>query len=102
MKVFHARMQGKPSEKRTETFAGEVWGDPVMPSTDNVLINNVFFAPGGRTHWHKHEHGQVLHVLAGCGWVCKEGEKPQQIRTATWSGSPLASATGTAARLTAT
>jgi quercetin dioxygenase-like cupin family protein len=81
MKVIHARTPGKQSEKRSETFTGEVWGDSVMPATDNVLINNVFFAPGGRTHWHKHENGQVLHVLAGSGWVCKEGEKPQQIRT---------------------
>ncbi len=81
MKVLHARTLGKPSELRTETFTGTVWADPVMPATDGVMINNVFFAPGGRTHWHSHEHGQVLHVIAGSGWVCKEGEKPQPIRT---------------------
>ncbi len=81
MKVIHARTQGKPSEQRAETFTGTVWADPVMPATDNVMINNVFFAPGGRTHWHSHEHGQVLQVLAGSGWVCKAGEKPQPIRT---------------------
>ena len=80
MKLFHARTQGKPSELRSETFTGTVWADPIMPSTDNVVINNVFFAPGGRTYWHSHEHGQVLHVIAGGGWVCKEGEKPQPIR----------------------
>ena len=80
MKVLHARTQGKPSELRSETFTGTVWADPIMPSTDSVMINNVFFAPGGRTHWHSHERGQVLHVIAGSGWVCREGEKPQPIR----------------------
>jgi quercetin dioxygenase-like cupin family protein len=51
MKVFHARTEGKPSELRSETFSGTVWADPVMPATDGVMINNVFFAPGER-HWH--------------------------------------------------
>jgi quercetin dioxygenase-like cupin family protein len=52
-----------------------------MPATDGVTVNHVFFAPGGRTHWHTHEHGQVLHVTGGGGWVCKDGEAPQAIRT---------------------
>jgi quercetin dioxygenase-like cupin family protein len=81
MKVIHARAEGLPSDQRTATFTGTVWGDPVMQTTDNVTINNVSFAPGGRTHWHSHELGQVLHVLAGSGWVCKDGEAPQIIRT---------------------
>ena len=62
------------SEQRGETFSGTVWADPVMPATDGVTINTVFFAPRGRTYWHAHEHGQVLQVTAGKGWVCKEGE----------------------------
>jgi quercetin dioxygenase-like cupin family protein len=81
MKVFHARSEDKPSELRADTFTGTVWGDPIMPSTDGVMIGNVFFSPGGRTHWHSHERGQVLTVLAGSGWICKGGEKPQRIIT---------------------
>ncbi len=81
MKVFHARVEGSMSEQRGPTFTGLVWADPVMPSTDNVGINNVFFSPKSRTFWHSHERGQVLNVIAGSGWVCLEGEKPQQIRT---------------------
>ena len=81
MKVMHARASGMPSEQRSATFTGLVWGDPIMPTTDNVTINNVFFSPGGRTHWHSHELGQILNVIAGSGWVCREDEKPQQIRT---------------------
>lgn len=81
MKVFHARSEGAPSELRGATFTGTVWADPIMPFTDDVQINNVFFAPGGRTHWHSHERGQVLQVVAGCGWICLEGNKPQPIRS---------------------
>lgn len=81
MKVFHARSEGAPSELRAATFTGTVWADPIMPFTDGVQINNVFFAPGGRTHWHSHERGQVLQVVAGSGWICLEGNKPQPIRS---------------------
>lgn len=80
MKVFHGRAEGSVSEQRGATFTGTVWADPVMPSTDGVTINNVFFTPGGRTHWHSHEGGQMLQVSAGRGWICKEGEAPQAIR----------------------
>lgn len=80
MKVFHGRTEGAASEARGPTFTGTVWADPVMPSTDGVTINNVFFSPGARTHWHTHESGQMLHVSAGQGWVCKAGEAPQRIR----------------------
>lgn len=81
MKVIHARDDASPSEQRSATFSGSVWADPVMPTTDGVTINTVFFAPGARTYWHTHEVGQVLSVTAGSGWVCLEGEEPQVIRT---------------------
>lgn len=80
MQVFHARSANAQSEQRGETFTGTVWADPVMPFTDGVQINNVFFSPGARTFWHAHENGQVLHVTAGQGWICKESEAPQVIR----------------------
>ena len=76
MKVFHGRTEGAPSELRSSTFTGTVWADPIMPSTANVQINNVFFAPGGRTHWHSHAQGQILNVSAGSGWICLEGSEP--------------------------
>ncbi|MDA0227213.1 MAG: cupin domain-containing protein [Proteobacteria bacterium] len=81
MKVFRAREEALPSEERGATFTGKVWADPVMAATDGVGINNVFFSPGARTFWHQHEVGQVLNVVAGKGWVCKEGEAPREIRT---------------------
>jgi quercetin dioxygenase-like cupin family protein len=67
MKINRGREAGTTSELRTATFTGEVWGDPVLPETDGVLINNVFFAPGARTHWHTHHQGQILVVTAGGG-----------------------------------
>jgi quercetin dioxygenase-like cupin family protein len=80
MKVFHGRADGGKSERRGDTFTGEVWADPVMPATDGVTINTVMFTPGGRTFWHTHERGQILHVTAGRGWVCLDGEAPREIR----------------------
>ncbi|HTK00639.1 MAG TPA: cupin domain-containing protein [Bordetella sp.] len=80
MKVFKGRVTGVPSEQRGPTFTGVVYADPVMPTMDNVGINNVFFTPGARTFWHTHEYGQVLHVTGGQGWICLDGQEPQVIR----------------------
>jgi quercetin dioxygenase-like cupin family protein len=80
MQIIKGRHSGAKSESRGATFTGQVWADPVMPTTDGVTINNVFFTPGARTHWHSHERGQVLQVVAGQGWVCKDGEAPREIR----------------------
>ena len=69
MKINRGRTAGTTSELRSATFTGEVWADSVLESAPEALINDVFFAPGGRTHWHTHERGQILLVLAGRGWV---------------------------------
>jgi quercetin dioxygenase-like cupin family protein len=60
---------GGPSEERGPTFTGRVWADPVLEAKDGVGVNNVFFEPGARTHWHRHEVTQVLHVTSGRGWL---------------------------------
>ncbi len=69
MKINRGREAGGKSELRSGTFTGEVWADPVLEGTGDVLINNVFFAPGARTHWHTHGAGQILHVTSGQGRV---------------------------------
>jgi quercetin dioxygenase-like cupin family protein len=46
-----------------------VWADPVFAAEDGIMVNNVFFEPGARTHWHTHGVAQVLYVLAGEGRV---------------------------------
>ncbi|MFG1927202.1 cupin domain-containing protein [Cryptosporangium sp. NPDC048952] len=66
-----------PSEQRPANVTGSAWFDPVLPATDGTVITTVFFAPGARTFWHTHEHGQILQVLSGRGLICSDGGTPQ-------------------------
>lgn len=65
-----------------EHFTGTVWLDetarPAAPS--RLRIFNVHFAPGAHTAWHRHPHGQVLHVLDGEGRVQRRGGPVERIR----------------------
>jgi quercetin dioxygenase-like cupin family protein len=70
---------GPPTEQRTATFTGTVYADAVLNGAEGTAVTSVFFAPGGRTFWHSHEHGQVLHVLEGRGLVATETDAPQPI-----------------------
>jgi quercetin dioxygenase-like cupin family protein len=58
-----------PSTRAEDTFTGEVWRDAVLPTTHGTTIGNVFFSPSARTHWHTHEGGQILIIVAGEGYV---------------------------------
>lgn len=69
-----------PSERRDATFTGVVWATPLISTVDNVTVASIFFAPGGRTFWHHHEFGQILHVAAGSGLICTRGEQPRVLR----------------------
>lgn len=60
----------RPSQRRSETFTGTVWANVVLPARDGVTVNDVFFEPGARTYWHRHEVHQVLQVTHGRGFVC--------------------------------
>ena len=80
MKVIHGRAAGTESERRSATFTGDVWSDPVLAPTDGVTINNVFFAPGARTYWHTHEGGQILIVTSGQGKIRAESAEAHRIR----------------------
>jgi quercetin dioxygenase-like cupin family protein len=79
MKINRSHESGRPSERRSDTFTGEVWADPVLADTGHVMVNNVFFAPGARTHWHRHVTGQFLVVTAGRGRICTRGGSPETI-----------------------
>lgn len=59
----------QPSGRADGTFTGEVWRDTVLPKQDGIGIGDVFFTPGARTHWHTHEGGQLLIILAGEGLI---------------------------------
>ena len=79
MLIVRGDAQTLPSELNTAA-TGEVWFDPIFPKTDGVDVGTVVFSPNGRTVWHQHEHGQLLQITSGYGFVCKEGEAPQRVR----------------------
>ncbi len=86
----------------SEHFTGTAWMDlllqePLAPVEGDVSMASVTFAPGVRTHWHRHEGGQMLLVVAGRGL----GRQPRRCPSggAGWgtsSGLRLARTTGTA------
>jgi quercetin dioxygenase-like cupin family protein len=80
VELIRGRAEGARCEQREGTFTGTVWGDPLLPATDGVGINTVYFAPSARTHWHRHEGGQVLHVTSGEGWVGVRGGPVERMR----------------------
>lgn len=45
-----------------------MWGDAILDGGD-FTVNSVFFAPGARTHWHRHTGGQALLISQGSGYV---------------------------------
>src|ERR1700729_1425684 len=94
MLIVRGDAQTLPAELN-KAATGEVWFDPIFPKTDGVDVGTVVFSPNGRTVWHQHEHGQLLQITSGYGFVCKEGETPLRVRLATPYGSRPASDTGT-------
>lgn len=72
MEIARGRAEGQPSEVRTETFTGTVFGDPVL-TVPGTNIGNVFFGPASRTYWHSHADGQILNVVKGRGLVATRG-----------------------------
>src|SRR5215204_488408 len=80
MKVIHGRAPDTGSVRQGETFTGDVWADPVLTGVDMVSVHNVFFVPRARTHWHRHDAGQILRVTGGSGLVCARGREALPIR----------------------
>jgi quercetin dioxygenase-like cupin family protein len=77
-----------PTLQRTDTFTGLVFADPVLADADGIVINNVFFAPGARTYWHSHEHGQILVVVSGSGLICQHGGHVHALNAGDLAWSP--------------
>lgn len=71
-----AGVAGKPGSQ----FSGSVYPYLTLPSSDGVTINTVNFTPCARTYWHRHEHGQILVVLAGRGLIQADGEPVRVLR----------------------
>jgi quercetin dioxygenase-like cupin family protein len=56
-------------------FTGEVWLRSTLRAEDGTDVGVVHFAPGARTHWHRHPGGQFLFAVSGRGRVrSRDGE----------------------------
>lgn len=66
----------------SEWFTGAVFIDTVAAPSDGSRINasSVHFAPGTRTAWHAHPHGQTIGVTEGIGLCQCRGGPIQAIR----------------------
>lgn len=80
MIITPAHNQAGTAGKKGSQFSGSAYPYLTMPTTDGVTINTVTFTPGARTFWHRHEHGQILQVLAGRGRIQSEGTDVEWLR----------------------
>ena len=77
------RSGSQPSVKGpSDWFTGNVRIDPLFQPPDPARAQgaSVTFEPGARTAWHTHPLGQTLIVIAGCGWVQRDGGPVEEIR----------------------
>lgn len=79
MRIIKPHEQDGPAGKKGSQFTGQVYSYLTMRETDGNVINTVTFEPGARTHWHSHENGQILEVLAGRGFVMCEGDRTPRV-----------------------
>ena len=66
-----------------KNFSGQVVVDLLTPPSVETPASSglVTFAPRARTAWHSHPAGQMLIVTAGKGWVQREGQARQEIKS---------------------
>lgn len=77
------RNGSQPSAKGPEAwFTGSVRVDRLFqaPQPAHVGCGTVTFEPGARTAWHTHPLGQTLIIVAGLGWVQKDGCPIEEVR----------------------
>jgi quercetin dioxygenase-like cupin family protein len=63
-------------------FTGDVYLDVIaVPEATSALgAVAVHFAPGARTAWHSHPHGQTIFVTEGVGRCQRDGGPVEEIR----------------------
>ena len=72
----------QPSSKGSaDWFTGTVRVDPLFQANAPARASgsSVIVEPGARPLWHTHPLGQTLIVIAGCGWVQREGGSIEEI-----------------------
>lgn len=80
MKVSGQGDESRKVVKRSDTFTGAVWSESLAGDPPDKMVNNVLFTPGARTYWHRHEHGQILHITHGQGKVRSRGGEEVIVR----------------------
>jgi quercetin dioxygenase-like cupin family protein len=65
-----------------DVVTGSAWITPLAApeGVSRTRVDRVRFAPGARTHWHRHPLGQVLVVTEGTGYVQRRGGPATLIR----------------------
>ena len=67
------------TKRPADWFTGDVYIDAVAaPASSSTFAANVHFAPGARTAWHTHPHGQTIYVIEGVG-VCQRARGPIEV-----------------------
>jgi quercetin dioxygenase-like cupin family protein len=62
-------------------FTGTAFSSPIQGGpTTRVTTALIRLAPGVRGHWHTHADGQVIHVVAGSGFVGRRDHEPLPVR----------------------
>ncbi|UZN03307.1 cupin domain-containing protein [Cellulomonas sp. S1-8] len=76
------RSGGQTAAGRQDWFTGTVHIDGIREPDDRSAVGSahVRFAPGARTAWHSHPHGQTLYVTDGIGYVATRGGEVHEIR----------------------
>lgn len=80
MHVIRVRPEGQAVVPRETNFTGTAWGDPLLSTPDGVAMSTVYFSPNARTHWHRHEKGQILTIVSGEGIVATRDGAVARVR----------------------
>jgi len=76
------REAGETATGPSDWFTGTVLIDAVAAPAEGARVQaaSVHFAPGARTAWHTHPHGQTLYVIEGVGRCQSRGGRVETIR----------------------
>ena len=91
MRIVPGRPETATSAPWTEHLAGTAWMDLLMQeeagSGAAVTLTSVTFAPGSRSHWHRHSAGQLLLIVSGEGWVGdrEQGQRLVRVGDLVWT-----------------
>lgn len=79
MHLISRRRDDGRFELRSGPFTGTAWGDALL-NCDDIGMSTVYFAPGARTFWHRHERGQLLTVTSGEGLIVSRDGSVARVR----------------------